>query len=88
MAESLDVRLNHPVQALSRVGDKVVLSSRGETSSYDAVVLAAHAPDTLHMLADADRLEREILGSVRQSDTQWTIAYGLATWREAKMRAS
>ena len=65
MAESLDARLNHPVQALSRVGDKVLLSSRGETSSYDAVVLATHAPDTLRMLADADSLEREILGSVR-----------------------
>ncbi len=32
---------------------------------FDAVVIAAHAPQALGMLADADDLEREVLGAFR-----------------------
>jgi len=65
MAESLDVRLNHPVDAVIREEAGVKLTSRGETSRYDAVVLATHAPESLGMLKDADSRERALLGSVR-----------------------
>lgn len=65
MAASLDVRLNHPVTRVIRRADSIELSSRGETSRYDAVILATHAPESLAMLQDADERERELLGSVR-----------------------
>jgi len=65
MAESLDVRLSHPVEAVTRDGNAVKVSSRGETTEYDAVILATHAPDTLNMLKDADGPEHELLGPVR-----------------------
>jgi predicted NAD/FAD-binding protein len=65
MAASLDVRLNHPVDAVLREEDGVKLTSRGATSRYDAVILATHAPESLDMLEDADSRERALLGSVR-----------------------
>ena len=65
MAESLDVRLNHPVDRVTRVAAGVELSSMGGASRYDAVILATHAPESLAMLRDADDHERELLGSVR-----------------------
>ncbi len=65
MSESLDFRLNHPVDRVIRDGATVCLTSRSETSTYDAVILATHAPETLNMLQDADRQEQELLGSVR-----------------------
>lgn len=65
MAASLDVQLNHPVDAVIREEAGVKLTSRGETSRYDAVILATHAPESLGMLKDADSSERALLGSVR-----------------------
>lgn len=65
MAEALDVRLNHPVQAVTRAKSGVSITSRGDTTEYDAVIFATHAPDTLEMLEDADGPEAELLGSVR-----------------------
>jgi uncharacterized protein len=65
MAASLNVRLNHPVDAVLREEAGVNLTSRGETSRYDAVILATHAPESLGMLKDADSRERALLGSVR-----------------------
>ena len=65
MAESLDVRLNHPVEEVVREKGKVNLTSRGETVTYDAVIFATHAPETLRMMKDADTREQALLGSVR-----------------------
>ncbi len=65
MAASLDVRLNQPVEAVSRRADGVKLHSRGECHDYDAVIFATHAPQTLEMLSDLDDKERELLAAVR-----------------------
>ncbi|MGD8589513.1 MAG: FAD-dependent oxidoreductase [Chromatiales bacterium] len=64
MAETLDVRLNHPVDSVIRDEDGVTLKSRGEAVRYDAVIFATHPPDSLGMLEDADEGERRILGAV------------------------
>jgi predicted NAD/FAD-binding protein len=64
MAETLDVRLNHPVDAVVRDAGGVTLRSRGQTARYDALIFATHAPDSLQMLQDADDAERRILGAV------------------------
>ena len=65
MSASLDLRLNHPVESVSRDATGVHLVSRGELLRFDAVVFAGHAPDTLAMLKDADSAERAILGAFR-----------------------
>jgi predicted NAD/FAD-binding protein len=58
------VYLNCPVDRVLRHADHVEVHARGrEVESFDAVVLATHADQTLGMLADADDLEREILES-------------------------
>ena len=64
MAAALDIRLNHPVEAVLRDDSGVTLRSRGEAVRYDAVIFATHAPDSLSMLQDADAAERRILGAV------------------------
>jgi len=64
MVEDLDVRLNRSIDRIVRDGEGVELTSGDQTSRYDALICATHAPDTLAMLADADATERGVLGSV------------------------
>lgn len=65
MAESLDVHLRRPVEEVIREDASVRIISRGESETYDAVIFATHAPDTLNMLKNADSLEQNVLGSIR-----------------------
>lgn len=56
------VRPGCPVEWVRRHADHVVVQPRrGPAEVYDAVVMAAHADQTLAMLQDADAREREIL---------------------------
>lgn len=64
MIEDLDLRLNYPIDRVTRLADGVELTSGDRVSRHDAVVFATHAPDTLAMLADADDKERQMLGAV------------------------
>ncbi len=58
------IRLRTPVVRVERVADGVrVLTAGGEKTTYDRVVLATHADQSLRMLADATRLERTVLGA-------------------------
>lgn len=59
-----ELRLGCPVRAVSRpAGAVLVRSAAGEAERFDAVFLACHADQALALLADADPLEREVLGS-------------------------
>jgi predicted NAD/FAD-binding protein len=59
------IRLNSAVARIERRADHVVVQpKRGEAERFDHVVLAVHSDQALWMLADADRLEREILGAI------------------------
>lgn len=59
------IRLNCPVVSVRRASDRVAVTwQQGGPEDFDAVVLAAHADQTLAMLADASDLEREILGAL------------------------
>ena len=63
------IRLNCPVVSVRRYPDHVAVTSKhGESEDFDAVVLAAHADQSLAMLADASEAEREILGAIRLSE--------------------
>lgn len=59
------VRLNSPIERISRQADGVCLSVRGgETERFDAVVLATHSDTALAMLADPTPVEREVLSAL------------------------
>ncbi len=50
------------VRAIKRLPDGVtIIDRRGHEDRFDAVVMAAHADQSLGMLSDADDLERELL---------------------------
>ncbi len=62
-----------PVRRVSRDGDGVrLLGDDGELGRFDAVVLAAHADQTLDMLEHPTSLERTLLGAFRyQPNEAW-----------------
>ena len=64
MAADLDVRLSSPIDAVYRQDKRVQISSAGQNESYDRVIFATHAPDTLAILKDADKHEQKLLCSV------------------------
>jgi len=56
------IRLNCPVQAVTRTPDHVVVQTRqGDVELFDRVVFATHADQTLKMLTDATNDERRVL---------------------------
>lgn len=65
------VRLRTPVRAIRRYDDHVQIESIDGFERFDQVVLATHSDQALHLLQDADRYEREILGAIpyRRNET-------------------
>jgi len=62
---------NCPVVKVARTGAGVVLEDgQGRRHSFDHVVMATHADDTLDMLSDASLDERNILGAIRYSENR------------------
>ncbi len=60
------IRLNTSVRSIRRVPDKVIIEDRqGGRYGYDHVVMACHADQALTMLADADAVEKRLLGKFR-----------------------
>ena len=57
-------RLNADIKAVHRRPDRVVIETRdGVMHLYDQVVFAAHADQTLGLIADADRSEQALLSA-------------------------
>ncbi len=60
------VRLGAAVTSVTRtIRGVVVKDSLGHEDVYDHVVIAAHAPDALTMLSDADKNEQSVLGAIQ-----------------------
>ncbi len=60
-----DIRLGRPVAAVTESADGVsVTDARGDTETYDAVVVATHPHQALAMLTDPSPLRREVLGAI------------------------
>ena len=61
------IRLSTPVRRITRDADGVTIVAEGpdglSTGRFDQVILACHSDQALALLADADTLEREILGA-------------------------
>ena len=61
-----DARLNTPVRAVCRRADgRVSVATDAGTEPFDDVVLACHSDQTLALLQDATRRERNVLGAIR-----------------------
>jgi predicted NAD/FAD-binding protein len=61
----LVVQRGQPVSLVQRRAAGVEVVAGGHGATYDHVVLAGHAPDSLAVLADATGPERELLGAFR-----------------------
>ena len=60
------IRLNCPVQSITRRADKVHIKARDcATEAFDAVFIACHSDEALRLLTDPSRTEREVLGAIR-----------------------
>jgi predicted NAD/FAD-binding protein len=66
-AFSGEARLGSPVRQVRRQGNDVVLTGDGWVETFDHVVFASHADQTLAMLADPGTAEAKALGAFRYS---------------------
>jgi len=65
VAQLPDVRLSTPVRQVRRYANHVEIDTLSAVRErFDQVVLACHSDQSLALLADASRLEAELLGSV------------------------
>ena len=68
------VRLNAKVTTVRRTTDAVaVTTADGRTEHFDRVILAAHADQSLALLADANATERRLLGAFRYQPNLATV---------------
>ncbi len=58
------IRLNTPVLAITRTPTEAQVRTASATHSFDAVVLACHADQSLRMLTDPSPAESEVLGAI------------------------
>ncbi len=59
------IRLDSPVQSITRSEDHVEIVAAGQQAQrYDQVVIAAHSDQALAMLSDASDREHEVLGAI------------------------
>ena len=60
------IKLRRGTASVRREGGRVkVTDAAGQTETYDQVIFASHADETLKMLSDADDLERRLLGEFK-----------------------
>lgn len=64
-AANFEVKLNCPVESVTREADSVKVVSGAEVESFDHVVFACHADQALQTLKAPTQIESEILGSFR-----------------------
>ena len=64
------VKLGSAVSRVTRDGDGVVVERAEGQQRFDACVVATHADQALHLLADADAEERRVLGGFRYAGNQ------------------
>ena len=62
-ASRCKIQIGSAIASIERFDGGVNVSHGGETETFDACVIAAHADDALQLLGDADEQERNVLGS-------------------------
>ena len=69
-----DIRLNAPIQAVSRIGGQVHIRAHGgEAEIYDDVVIATHSDQALNMLTDASPYETANLGAIKYQPNEMIL---------------
>lgn len=59
------LRLSTPVTGIERLGDRVeVATADAEPEAFDEVILACHSDQSLEMIANPSRAERDVLGAI------------------------
>lgn len=79
LGDRLTLRLNTPVQQVTRNDNSVNITLGASTHHFDQVIFACHSSQALAMLEDATSVERDVLGSfgwqrnevVLHSDRRW-----------------
>ena len=60
------IRLNCPVESITRLPDRVVVRAHGQPAEhFDAVFLACHSDQALRLLTDPSPAEQDILSAIR-----------------------
>lgn len=85
-AFSGEVRAGSPVRQVLRQANDVVLTGEGWAETFDHVVFACHADQTLAMLADPSPTEAKALGAFRYSRNR-TVLHGDETLMPKRRRA-
>jgi predicted NAD/FAD-binding protein len=68
------IRIRTPVRSVRRHPDRVELDlASGESERFDLAVLAAHADQSLAMLADPSDAERDILGAIPYQENRTVL---------------
>jgi len=68
------IQLRNPVVSVTRKGKQVVVQPReGPAQTFDKVILASHADQSLHLLKDATGMERDLLSAFRYQDNIATL---------------
>jgi predicted NAD/FAD-binding protein len=68
------VLLSQPAQKIERKADKAaVIDARGERREFDKVIVACHANEAVHLLADDMRLESQLLSRFAYQKNQATL---------------
>ena len=65
-----DVRLNTPVLEIQRCATGVIVRTTAGVTTYDAVIMATHTPESVSLLSDATEMERQVLGRIRYTDNE------------------
>lgn len=80
------IRKGVGVRQLSRAGGRVeLIDTDGKVHTFDGVVVATHADQALALLADADPLERELLGAFAYSKNR-AVLHSDATLMPSRQR--
>lgn len=58
------IHLNTKIEHIKRLGDGVHIRANGHQQKFDAVVLAIHSDQALHILEDPTRAEQDVLSAI------------------------
>ncbi|WGW05762.1 NAD(P)/FAD-dependent oxidoreductase [Tropicibacter oceani] len=71
LRKGAEIRVGCPIQGVKRTAGGVqVRAIGGDWEAFDDVVFATHSDDSLRLLSDANRAERQALGAVRYQPNQ------------------
>jgi len=68
-----NIRLNCPVEKVSQEGEKLIVTSKDGNDSFDEVVFACHADQTLAMIEQPTKEQKEVLSAFTYQENKIVI---------------